>query len=89
MEAKMLQIILTIILVFLMLEGVLAQSTVIPPEKDTQLWTEVQITKPIVKDKIDMWKHFSVIENKSEIENDYFVQAIPQKILIDKNGIII
>lgn len=45
--------------------------------------------KAIVKDKIEMWKHFSVTENKSEIENNYFVQAIPQKILIDKNGIII
>ncbi len=50
----MLRIIPTIILVLLLLDGVLAQSTATVPENDTQLWTEVQITKPIVKDKIDL-----------------------------------
>ena len=54
MESRMLRIIPTIILVLLMLEGVLAQSTATVPENDTQLWTEVQITKTIVKDKIDL-----------------------------------
>ncbi len=50
----MLRIIPTIILALLMLNGVLAQSTATVPESDTQLWTELQITKPIVKDKIDL-----------------------------------
>ncbi len=48
------RIIPTIILVLLLLNGVLAQSSITAPENDTQLWTDVQVIKPIVKDKIDL-----------------------------------
>ena len=53
-------------------------------DENTELWR-----KAIIKDNVDMWKHFSTKENNSNIENMYFVSAIPQKVLIDKNGIII
>ncbi|MDQ6530981.1 TlpA disulfide reductase family protein [Flavobacterium sp. LHD-85] len=43
----------------------------------------------IQKENIGKWKHFSTKENKSAIEGIYAVTAIPTKILIDKNGIII
>ena len=45
--------------------------------------------KAIEKEEITMWKHFSIKENKSLVDNYYFVSAIPVKILIDKNGKII
>ncbi|MNK44497.1 Thiol-disulfide oxidoreductase ResA [compost metagenome] len=45
--------------------------------------------KAIVKDKIESWKHISILENNSSIDKDYFVSGIPHKVLIDKNGIII
>ncbi|WP_281633338.1 TlpA family protein disulfide reductase [Flavobacterium luteolum] len=45
--------------------------------------------KAIIKDKIESWKHISILENNSSIDKDYFVNGIPHKILIDKNGIII
>lgn len=53
-------------------------------DENTELWRLA-----IIKDKVDLWKHFSTKENNSNIESLYFVSAIPQKILIDKNGIII
>lgn len=43
----------------------------------------------IQKENIEKWKHFSIKENKSTIEETYAVTAIPVKILIDKNGDII
>jgi thiol-disulfide isomerase/thioredoxin len=43
----------------------------------------------IQKENVEKWKHFSIKENKSTIEDTYAVKAIPTKILIDKNGIII
>lgn len=43
----------------------------------------------IVRDGIESWKHISVKENNSDIEKRYFVTAIPVRILIDKEGIII
>lgn len=45
--------------------------------------------KAIIKDKIESWKHISILENNSSIDKDYFVSGIPHKVLIDKNGIII
>ena len=39
--------------------------------------------------KTDMFINVSLITNKISIVDDYFVNAIPHKILIDKNGIII
>lgn len=43
----------------------------------------------ILKEGIQNWKHFSVIENNNTIEKDYFVNGIPHKVLIDTNGTII
>lgn len=43
----------------------------------------------ILKEGIQNWKHFSVTENKSTVEKDYFVNGIPHKVLIDTNGTII
>ncbi|PRZ22917.1 TlpA disulfide reductase family protein [Flavobacterium granuli] len=43
----------------------------------------------IQKENIEKWKHFSIKENKSTIEDTYVVTAIPTKILIDKDGNII
>lgn len=43
----------------------------------------------IQKENIEKWKHFSIKENKSTIEDTYAVTAIPVKILIDKDGNII
>lgn len=45
--------------------------------------------KAIWKEKIDSWRHFSIVENDNSILQDYFVSGIPHKILIDKNGKII
>lgn len=45
--------------------------------------------KAIEKEKIEIWKQISTKENKSTIEDAYVVTAIPVKILIDKEGIII
>lgn len=53
-------------------------------DENTELWR-----KAIIKDKVELWQHFSTKENNSNIESLYFVSAIPQKILIDKNGMII
>jgi thiol-disulfide isomerase/thioredoxin len=43
----------------------------------------------IKKENVEKWKHFSIKENKSTIEDAYAVTAIPTKILIDKDGNII
>jgi glutathione peroxidase-family protein len=43
----------------------------------------------IQKENVEKWKHFSIKENKSTIEETYVVTAIPVKILINKEGIII
>mgnify|MGYP003611069230 CR=1 FL=1 len=43
----------------------------------------------ILKEGIQNWEHFSVIENNSTVENEYFVYGIPHKVLIDTDGIII
>ena len=43
----------------------------------------------ILKEGIQNWKHFSVIENNCTVEKDYFVNGIPHKVLIDTNGTII
>lgn len=45
--------------------------------------------KTIKKDNIEKWKHFSIKENKSTIQDTYAVTAIPVKILINKDGNII
>lgn len=45
--------------------------------------------KAITKENIELWINISIEENKSDIAKYYAIQAIPLKILIDKNGIII
>ena len=45
--------------------------------------------KAIIKDSIELWTHASIKENNSDVEKKYFVNAIPVKILINKEGIII
>ncbi|WP_326936647.1 TlpA family protein disulfide reductase [Flavobacterium sp. PL11] len=45
--------------------------------------------KTIEKDKINNWIHYSLVENNSTVKQDYFVNGIPHKVLIDKNGLII
>jgi thiol-disulfide isomerase/thioredoxin len=56
----------------------------ITQDKDLEAWK-----KAILKDKIESWQHFSTLENNDLILKDYFVNGIPHKILIDKNGKII
>jgi thiol-disulfide isomerase/thioredoxin len=56
----------------------------ISKDKDIELWKNT-----IVKDKLEIWKHFSLKENGSFIDNNYFVTSIPVKVLIDKDGVII
>ena len=53
-------------------------------DENLEMWK-----KAVEKDRIGIWKHFSIKENKSLIEEQYFVTAIPVKILIDKSGKII
>lgn len=53
-------------------------------DENTELWK-----KAIENDSIGMWRHFSLKENKSAVEKLFFVTAIPVKILINKEGIII
>lgn len=43
----------------------------------------------ITNEKIDNWKHFSIKQNSSTVKEDYFVNGIPHKVLIDRNGKII
>jgi thiol-disulfide isomerase/thioredoxin len=56
----------------------------ITQDKDLEAWK-----KAILKDKIESWRHFSTLENNDLILKDYFVNGIPHKILIDKQGRII
>ncbi|MBS7254704.1 TlpA family protein disulfide reductase [Flavobacterium branchiicola] len=56
----------------------------ITKDEKSDLWR-----KAIAKEKIEYWKHISLAENGSTMDKDYFVNGIPHKILIDKNGIII
>ncbi len=53
-------------------------------DEDLDMWRDA-----IKKDGVEIWKHFSVKQNKSPIEKLYFVTAIPVKILINKEGVII
>jgi thiol-disulfide isomerase/thioredoxin len=53
-------------------------------DTDLENWRQA-----ILKDGIQNWEHFSIIENNSTVEKDYFVIGIPHKILIDVNGVII
>lgn len=43
----------------------------------------------VKKEQIEHWKHFSTVQNKSSVNKDYFVNGVPHKILVDKNGKII
>lgn len=45
--------------------------------------------KAIEKEQIEYWKHIFITENERKIITEYFVNGIPHKVLIDKNGIII
>lgn len=45
--------------------------------------------KAIVKENIESWNHLFATKDNSTIITDYFVNGIPHKVLIDKNGIII
>jgi thiol-disulfide isomerase/thioredoxin len=56
----------------------------ITQDKDLESWK-----KAILKEKINSWRHFSIMENNDSILKDYFVNGIPHKILIDKQGKII
>ena len=64
----------------------------ISTDQDVILWK-----KAIIKDNIEMWKHISIKENNNTdssgagcpIEDIYFVNAIPVKILINKEGLIV
>jgi thiol-disulfide isomerase/thioredoxin len=56
----------------------------ISKDENLQSWK-----KAIEKEKIEIWKQISAKENKSTIEDTYVVTAIPVKILINKEGIII
>ncbi len=53
-------------------------------DENSDLWK-----KAIAKEQIEAWKHISILENNSSIDKDYFVNGVPHKVLIDKNGIII
>lgn len=56
----------------------------ISKDENLQSWK-----KAIEKEKIEIWKQISIKENKNTIEDTYVVTAIPVKILISKEGIII
>lgn len=45
--------------------------------------------KAIAKEKIESWRHIFLLEDNQSILKDYFVNGIPHKVLIDKNGTII
>lgn len=45
--------------------------------------------KAIADEQIGLWKHISVAENQTKIEDNYLVTAIPVKILINNRGEII
>jgi len=56
----------------------------ITQDKDLDAWKNA-----ILKEKINSWRHFSIMENNDSVLKDYFVNGIPHKILIDKQGKII
>lgn len=56
----------------------------ITQDKDLEAWKNA-----IFKERIDSWRHFSTLENNDSILKNYFVNGIPHKILIDKDGKII
>ncbi|MRX68712.1 Peroxiredoxin [Flavobacterium resistens] len=56
----------------------------ITKDEKSDLWKNA-----IAKEKIESWKHISILENQSTIDKDYFVNGIPHKVLIDRNGMII
>lgn len=53
-------------------------------DKESDSWKNA-----VIKNKIESWKHISLLENQSKIDTEYFVYGIPHKVLIDKNGFII
>jgi len=53
-------------------------------DEDLVMWRDA-----IKMDGVEMWKHLSVKQNNSPIEKLYFVTAIPVKVLINKEGMII
>lgn len=53
-------------------------------DEDLERWKAA-----ILKDKIQNWRHFSVQQNGDSVLKNYFVNGIPHKVLIDKNGIIV
>lgn len=53
-------------------------------DDDINAWRQA-----ISKDGISSWRHISTKLNDSKILSDYFVSAIPVKVLIDKDGRII
>lgn len=52
-------------------------------DENLQSWQKV-----ISQDEMN-WLNISIVENESNIEKEYFVQGIPHKVLIGKNGKII
>ena len=56
----------------------------ITKDEKNDLWKNA-----IIKNEINIWKHISITENKSTVEKSFFINAIPVKILINKEGIII
>jgi peroxiredoxin len=45
--------------------------------------------RAIVKEGIASWRHFSIKENDIFVAKDFYVNGIPHKVLIDKNGVIV
>jgi peroxiredoxin len=56
----------------------------ISTDEDLTRWKDA-----VLKEGIENWKNFSITQNKSKVETDYFVNGIPHKVLIDKDGVII
>ena len=53
-------------------------------DEDLEKWKNA-----IIKENIEEWKNYSTMQNNSSAKKDYFVNGIPHKLLIDKNGKII
>jgi thiol-disulfide isomerase/thioredoxin len=53
-------------------------------DEDLERWKTA-----ILKEGIQSWKHFSIEQNDDSVLKNYFVNGIPHKVLIDKNGIIV
>jgi thiol-disulfide isomerase/thioredoxin len=56
----------------------------ISTDEDLTRWKD-----SVLKEGIENWKNSSITQNKSKAETDYFVNGIPHKVLIDKDGVII